>query len=407
MRRRSTGLVLCCLVGLSAIASLLWGCAAESKYEKETAAPLDKNYTGVWRTHYRDGKPRAETPYKNGLRHGAYTGWHDNGQKAEEGSFTEGKPTGIARTWDYEGKLTSTLDYQTASGKRCDSSPVKREVELKYGKVDTVNPEWYLAGADPSAWRPKDDPEWYMDGAYTVWHPNGQKSQSGRYVKNARDGQWTTWDAKGEVLVSGVYKNGKPWDGTFHDYFDYEGFSMIGTFKDGVRVGDLPEDVAGKATSGAARTAPVTALSKNVDVSTWKRVRRNGMEVWANTTTKWPAYGDKIYVSPDERFLAMPHYVCAGPMLVVNMATGFFVKVDVPPGAPESHYNVYPFQFNRWSADSSSIIVYVLGSDGGGPTMIAYREIWSIDPNTGVAKRLSRQTQHWVPNPQWKDESDR
>ena len=110
-------------------------------------------------------------------------------------------------------------------------------------------------------------------------------------------------------------------------------------------------------------------------------------------------YAD-FYSSPDQRVILVEPGLHAKPFELLNVDTGAMVRVDVPPGVPQSHYFVYPFGFLRWSGDT--VIVEVTGTYVKGPgRLLAYRELWEIDATTGGASHISREEQPWSEHLEW------
>jgi len=100
--------------------------------------------------------------------------------------------------------------------------------------------------------------------------------------------------------------------------------------------------------------------------------------------------GHDFHVSPDEHFAVMENAMRSGPMLIIDLNGSTKVEVrDVVPDS-QSHDYIYPFQFARWSNDSSSVFAEVRGTYVDNRQSMEYREIWRIDPKTGVCSRVER-----------------
>jgi len=109
--------------------------------------------SGVWRTWYFDGTPRSEIdfgePGSGATR--VHRFWHENGQLAAEGPAVEGIREGVWSYWTPQGTLERRGGYQ--GGKR--------------------------------------------DGPWTFYASDGAKRAEGRYALGARVGSWTLWDEAG------------------------------------------------------------------------------------------------------------------------------------------------------------------------------------------------------------------
>lgn len=57
------------------------------------------------------GKPLREENFVDGERDGAWVSYFDDGSKQQEGTFARGKPEGIAKEWDREGKLRAEVNF--------------------------------------------------------------------------------------------------------------------------------------------------------------------------------------------------------------------------------------------------------------------------------------------------------
>lgn len=58
------------------------------------------------------GRPRTQRHYKNGKLHGAWIGWHENGQKQIEFTWANGVPLGESTSWHQNGHLSEKGYYQ-------------------------------------------------------------------------------------------------------------------------------------------------------------------------------------------------------------------------------------------------------------------------------------------------------
>ncbi|MCL4732063.1 MAG: hypothetical protein KJ044_16720, partial [Planctomycetes bacterium] len=109
--------------------------AAEGKYH-------DGKKEGRWRWYYETGQLREEGLLAQDVRWKTWTSYHPNGKKRQEGDYDAGKRTG-KWTWWY--------------------ANTKKREESGY----------------------KDDKR---DGRFQQWHETGQKSVDGKHVADQRDG---------------------------------------------------------------------------------------------------------------------------------------------------------------------------------------------------------------------------
>ncbi len=117
---------------------------------------------GWYTSWFRNGQKAAEGEYRDGLREGQWLRWWDNGQKFEDLSLAAGKLDGSYRSWHRTGKPSAT-------------------------------------GAYAADWQ---------DGAWAFWHENGNKAATGRYERGLQAGLWQYWREDGAFVASGSYAAG-------------------------------------------------------------------------------------------------------------------------------------------------------------------------------------------------------
>ena len=80
---------------------------AKLKYHNNLYTDPDTSlpFTGIAKDGYKDGKPKAEYPFKNGLMEGTVREWWPNGQKSAETEFQKGERVGKNIEWNEAGKL--------------------------------------------------------------------------------------------------------------------------------------------------------------------------------------------------------------------------------------------------------------------------------------------------------------
>ncbi len=129
-----------------------------------TARNQETPYTG-WVKNYHDDDEQIEMLLQMhcGKNHGKWIVWHENGQKAFEGTYKDEKLHGAGTRWHENGQKAFEGTY-------------------------------------------KDEK---LHGAWTFWYENGQKTSEGRFVIGAQDGAWTFWYENGQKAAEGIYKDGK------------------------------------------------------------------------------------------------------------------------------------------------------------------------------------------------------
>lgn len=139
---------------------------AEAKAQKKLEQ--DPGYE-KFQNLYPNKQTEAEGSYLNGLEHGKWTFYYENGVVKQVANYLIGK---------YEGQLT----YYYPNGKK------------------------------------KDDGFFHLDKRernYVSYYSNGNISIQGNFVKDAREGKWISYFENGQKNWEGSYKNGKK-DSIFH-----------------------------------------------------------------------------------------------------------------------------------------------------------------------------------------------
>ncbi len=114
--------------------------------------------------------------------------YYKNGQKKSVSTFNdEGVKHGLFTTWDENG---TKLD----------------EVQYRLGKKEFVT-RYYENGQKKQTTTYNDEGAWH--GLNTFWYENGTKGSEGQYEKGFRHGLFTTWDENGTKLDEVQYRLGK------------------------------------------------------------------------------------------------------------------------------------------------------------------------------------------------------
>ena len=141
--------------------------AAEEIEGSEESAPIDMKKLSMKRDmgkfiFYLEGEPYTGKAIK----------FHDNGIKAYEGSFKDGKDHGVAQRWYKSGEKRS-------------------ETNFKDGKLHGVVTTWYESGQKEWEGNYKDG---IQHGAETRWYESGQKSREEIYEQGQKvaEKEWAT-----------------------------------------------------------------------------------------------------------------------------------------------------------------------------------------------------------------------
>ena len=138
-----------------------------------------ENGSGIVYAYWENGQKAFEGTYKDGKESGLHTSWHKNGQKEYEATYKDGQLDGL-ETQYYE------------NGQK------ELEVTYKDGKEDGPQTQYYENGQKMSE-------ATFIDGKFngleTMWHENGQK-QSEVIWKDNVGGSAKYWNSKGEEVDS-------------------------------------------------------------------------------------------------------------------------------------------------------------------------------------------------------------
>ena len=77
-------------------------------YEGDSETP----FTGVVVAKHENGQKASETTFKDGKPEGLATMWHKNGQKRSETTFKDGKPEGPYTSWHKNGQKQSEATFK-------------------------------------------------------------------------------------------------------------------------------------------------------------------------------------------------------------------------------------------------------------------------------------------------------
>ena len=141
----------------------------------------DTPYTGKSFTLNENGKKASERNFKDGKPDGLVVGWNANGQKSGEGNYKDGKMNGLWMTWYDNGQKQS-------------------EINFKDGKFDGLETVWWNYGKKASERNFKNGKK---EGLHVVWHKNGQKEAEVNYKDGEEvEGSRKYWNSKGEPVAT-------------------------------------------------------------------------------------------------------------------------------------------------------------------------------------------------------------
>lgn len=202
----------------------LAGGAAEARRKREPP-PLPPN---VRQNFYDNGALRTRWQVRidaqgEEVRHGRLLRYHRNGRLALHASYRDGRPTGVWRWYDEDGRLLRSAvpqgDYEEVITGRELDNPNSVYRDLKGRKI-------------AEGLRKYDQPH----GEWTYYYPDGSVRARGRFVNGLPDGRWTVFYASGQVQRQDDYKLGVP-DGTVMRGYRNGQEQLRGQVEQGLRVG--------------------------------------------------------------------------------------------------------------------------------------------------------------------------
>ena len=124
---------------------------------------FDKNFTGIQKEQYADGKPKYEVNVVKGKKQGLETFWYPSGALYIQTSYIDDKEDGVWKQWYENGQL-------------------KLEANYKCG---------------------------LEHGSFTQWYENGQMRVQSQLINGKKEGAETAWNKDGSVKYKSTYIDGK------------------------------------------------------------------------------------------------------------------------------------------------------------------------------------------------------
>lgn len=121
-------------------------------------------------------------------KEGKWIRWYESGEKQGEYLYHKNQLNGLSIQWFRDGKIQALAKYK--NNKFVDTL----KFFFKNGKPNYI--KYFTAGG-------------LQYGNFTVWHENGNVSQSGYYVKGEEDGEWRTYYEDGKLETISYFKSGK------------------------------------------------------------------------------------------------------------------------------------------------------------------------------------------------------
>lgn len=200
---------------------------------------------GNWKIADSRGRTVVQLFFSDGIRQGETRWFHSNGHPAFSTMYIDGSPEGVVTAWDAQGNvikenhflqgrmIVSKNTYHKPATKQRNRNDRLRKSQESYltGEqvADSLDNWWDTRFAtfktvgttvkhgEWTLWHPNGNMQQqgrYEDGhpvgEFTYWYSNGQMKCQGSYVDATRNGQWTWWHENGMKKAGGIFQAGVP-----------------------------------------------------------------------------------------------------------------------------------------------------------------------------------------------------
>ena len=217
----------------------------------------DDRKHGTWKTYYPGNKLKSEIEYKYNRPNGAYTKYYENGNTSESGTWKGNKYTGEfkkyhengqlsqEKTFNQAGKTEGTVRYIYPNGKTEFEFSTNNGVETgkatRYYPNGDVKEELNYSGGKVTSSEPKErvNPPAQVEEKPTKAAPKEQGSvNDADKGKDLTDEYKKTYNENGDLLMDGLFKGGKLYDGKWYKYDSNGLLYKIEIYKEGRYFGD-------------------------------------------------------------------------------------------------------------------------------------------------------------------------
>ncbi|KAA3635161.1 MAG: hypothetical protein DWP97_05360 [Calditrichaeota bacterium] len=167
---------------------------------------------GQYRSWYQNGqlKEVVEYEYLRGM-HGTYSRFYENGMKAEETRYINGKKHGLSIEWYQNHMIKSQLYYKNDSlNGLC---KWYKEIPYNYSEMYTDSSCFFLNGENivciDRAYRSVENKYPIENKKLGIWLFRSGGYAVGKLRFGARHGKWTTYNERGEIIKQVLYQDGE------------------------------------------------------------------------------------------------------------------------------------------------------------------------------------------------------
>lgn len=178
----------------------------------------DKNFTGTYKVRTRQGVSFSFGTYLNGLKHGDFYTWHDNGKLKSKRQYSYNMKHGYHYEWAHDGKIWSRKKYEDGLeiiGWFEDEGISEQNEDMASYELKDWNgtgKQFYLKFAgDPKEGgflhiRETGKP---YTGTITAFDDFGRKEAVMRFKNGKYEGVISHWDENGRLVDEKEYERGK------------------------------------------------------------------------------------------------------------------------------------------------------------------------------------------------------
>ena len=162
---------------------------------------------GKYNESWDNGNKKVDGIYENGLLHGKYNEWWNNGNKKVIGTYESGMMVGNWKFYYENENIKSDGDYINGNGEKLD-----REFGIPRNGMNGKWTRWYVNGQKSSEGVLKSNTEGRLpvpDGKWIRWYDNGQKEIEQNYTNDEQNGLTTYWYSDGQKNFEGKYTDDK------------------------------------------------------------------------------------------------------------------------------------------------------------------------------------------------------
>ena len=200
---------------MKSLGTILLFCLSMASVTAQNAVDAQGRRSGAWSAKYPGGQPRYEGTFDAGVPVGRFVYYHENGFRSAQMDYRDRTGLCMSEQFDDKGKLMAQGKYQ--------SDRLRDSVWTIFAFDGTrLELATYSAGD--------------LQGAYTMFYPDGRVMESGDYDKGQKTGVWTRFSDVGVKERITTFAEGMlqgPWT-----EFDSNGrISVVGSYQNDMREG--------------------------------------------------------------------------------------------------------------------------------------------------------------------------